>query len=153
MNANELLIYLTRKQLTAIFEAARALPADKLDWQPAPGARSALDQLQEFATALSRFGNAWTERKIEFNPEQFAEWKADRSKLTDIDELEKVATEQTEQFITFLQSVKPEDYNLPVEMPFPGEFKMADVLSYHYWNGAYHQGQILYIGNLLEDGN
>lgn len=149
MNANELLVYLTRRQLKSLFEAARALPADKLDWKPAPEARSALDQLQEFATALSQFGNAWTERKIEFNPEKFTEWKAERSKHTSIDELEKIATEQTEEFIKFLETVKPDDYDLPVDMPFPGEFTMADVLSYHYWNGAYHTGQITYIASLL----
>lgn len=150
MNANELLIHLTRQQLKGIFQAARSLPADKLDWKPAPEARSALDQLQEYATALSRFKNAWTERRITWSPEEFAAWKAERSKLTDLDELEKEAIAQTESFVAFLQEVRPEEYELPVEMPFPGEFNMADVLSYHYWNGAYHQGQIYYISTLLD---
>ncbi|MEA2553574.1 MAG: hypothetical protein QOJ65_1750, partial [Fimbriimonadaceae bacterium] len=40
MTATELLIHLTEKEIDSLFQAARRLPADKLDWKPAPDARS-----------------------------------------------------------------------------------------------------------------
>jgi uncharacterized damage-inducible protein DinB len=149
MNVQDLIVYLTEKHLDGVFEAARALPADKLDWKPSPESRSALDMLQEIATALGKFRDAFTERKIEFDPQKFQQWQAERSQLTSLDELEKRAKKETQWLVDYVRAMNPADLDLPVAMPFPGEFKLADIVTYHYWNCSYHQGQIYYIGTLL----
>jgi hypothetical protein len=150
MNALELLVHLTNRQIDSVFRAARALPADKLDWKPAPGARSALDQLQEIATASDRFFAIYTERKMEWSDEKFAEWMAERQQITSIDELERICKEQTKRLTDYILTVPESELTAPVELPFPGPFNMADVLSYQYWNASYHEGQINYIATLLE---
>ncbi|MEZ5163605.1 MAG: hypothetical protein R2688_07600 [Fimbriimonadaceae bacterium] len=42
-----------------------------------------------------------------------------------------------------------------VTLPFGGgmTITMADVLSIHYWNTVYHQGQVNFIQMLLGDGD
>ena len=149
MTANELLIHLTRSQVKETFDTARQLPADKLDWQPAPGARSALDQLQELATALDFNWDVYVTRRVEWSAEKAERWKAHRSQFTDIDELERMAMAGTERLSAFLATFDSAEFSAPVEFPIPGEFNMADCLSYHYWNATYHMGQINYIASLL----
>lgn len=151
MNAIELLIYLIEKKQKDVFAAARRLPADKLDWQPGPNARSALNQLQEIATAGEYFAAAHRDRKIEWSPERMQEWMEARSKLTSIDELEHRCAANTANLVADMRKMSESDLTLPVQMPFPGEFNLADILAYHYWNMGYHEGQINYIGSLLEE--
>jgi len=150
MNALELLIYLTEKQVDRVFEVARRLPAEKLDWKPAPGARSALCQLQEIATALPEFWPMFTERKMEWDGAQFERWMTERAKITSLDELEAITKKNTQLLVEFIKASDANDLTAPVQMPFPGEFNVADILSYHYWNAAYHEGQIMYIASLIE---
>lgn len=150
MNATELLCYLTDKQVDSLFTAARSVPADKLDWKPAPGARSALDQVQEAATAIDKFWSAYESKKVEWDQEAFNTWQAERGKLTSLDELERICKEQTKRLTDFIRKTNEDDLSLPVSMPFPGDFKFADILAYHYWNCSYHEGQINYIVSMLE---
>ena len=151
MTANELLIHLTRSQIKETFDAARQLPTERLNWQPAPGARSALDQLQELATALDFNWDVYTQRKVEWSQEKAERWTSYRAQFTDIDTLEKMAMTGTERLAEFLSIFDPADYSAPVEFPFPGEFNMADCLAYHYWNATYHNGQINYIASLIPE--
>jgi len=153
MNAIELLCRLNERELDSLFRVARTLPADRLDWKPAPGARSALDQLQEVVTAPIEFWSLYTDGKTSWNDESFAKWKETRSKLTTLDQLEKVGKENTAKLNEFMRTVDPAKLEDIVELPFPGgPYTVADVLSYHYWNISYHEGQITYIASLLEEG-
>lgn len=150
MTANELLIRQLRRQIDSFFEAVHAIPADKMEWQPSPNSRSVLDQLQEVATVFASLPEAVTARKLDFTPEMMEEWQAKRRQLTDVPELEKMTREGTEKLIEFIQSFDANGLGDPVEMPWPGDFRVADMMSYHYWNMAYHEGQIYYIGTLLK---
>jgi len=149
MTAQELLIHLTQKRVDALFDAARNIPADKLNWKPSENSRSALDQLQECATALARFNPASGQRKIEFDQQMFADWVAERSQITDLAELERICREQTAGLIEGIRKTPNEAFEEKYELPFPGEFKLADILAYHLWNCSYHEGQINQIGTLL----
>jgi len=149
LTAIDLTIRLTERQIDSLFKAARALPADKLDWKPAPGARSALDQLQEIATSYDQFKSAHLERKVEWSQEMFGQWMADRSQYTDLDVLEKMTREGYGKMIADLQAIDPENLTLSVSMPFPGDYTLADIYTYYYWNATYHEGQINYIASLL----
>lgn len=150
MNAIDLLIYLTERQIDSIFRAAAAIPADKLEWAPTPGNRSALDQLQEVATAPVAFWSAYSERKVEWDQEKFEKWKAERSKITTLPELEKLTRENIAKVVEFMRGLDPSELTAPVELPFPGSYNLADVLAYNYWNMGYHEGQITYIAAMLE---
>jgi uncharacterized damage-inducible protein DinB len=141
---------MTEKQIDRLFEIAHKFPADKLDWKPDDNTRSALDQLQEVATALPKFLPGIKARKIEFDPAEFAKWVEERSKITSLDELERLTRESTKELLDYIRTVPESDLDTKVDMPFPGEFKVADLLSYTLWNASYHEGQINYISFMLE---
>lgn len=150
MNATELMSYLTRKQVKSTFEAARRLPGDKLSWKPTPSSRSALDQLQELATAISYFWSLYSTGKMEWDEENYKKWYAERSQIVDLEELERMALADADRLAQHFGTMTAADLDKEVSMPFPGEYKMADIMAYHYWNASYHEGQINYIGTLLE---
>lgn len=152
MNAQELLINLTQKRADALFYAVRQFPADKLDWKPTESSRSALDMLQEIATALDRFEELYNKRTLEWNPDAYMAWVAERSQITSLDELQKMTQESTDRLAARIRATDPSEYTAPVQMPFPGDFNVADILAYHLWNMSYHEGQIYYIQTLIEGG-
>lgn len=148
MDARDLICRQNERQIDSLFRAARALRTEKLTWKPAPGARSALDQLQEIATSYTEFADAYRKRKVEWNPKEFARWMQERSQYTDLDELERMTREGNAKLAEEIRATDLADLSLPVEMPFPGDFTVADIFSYYSWNAAYHEGQIYYIGSL-----
>lgn len=89
------------------------------------------------------------DRKLEFTPESFAESVVERQKVTDLAELERMTREGTEELLAFVRTVSESELGDKVEMPWPGEFTVADLLGYHSWNMGYHEGQIYFIGGLL----
>lgn len=149
MNALELTAYNTRRQLDRFFEAFHAIPVDKIEWTPNEASRSALDQLQEVAVVFQGIADAITKRKLVMSDKDFANHLAERKKLTDVADLEKITRDGTEKLIEFMSTVKESELEEVVEMPWPGEFRVADLLGYHNWNMAYHEGQLYYIGTLL----
>jgi hypothetical protein len=151
MNALQLLCRMTERQIDTLFRNARALPADRLDWKPSPDSRSALDQLQEVATSCDTFREALKVRKITWSDEMFAAWMAERAKLTDLDTLEKHAREGHARLYEDIMNLTEAELDEPFEMPFPGEWKLADVLVYYHYNACYHDGQINYIGTLAKE--
>ncbi len=150
MNTQELLINLTNKRVDGLFFAARQFPADKLDWKPTPASRSALDMLQEIATALDEFEGLFTSRKLEWDENSYMNWVSERSKITSLDDLEAMTRDATQKLASLIQQSDTSTYAEPVQLPFPGEFNVADVLAYHLWNMSYHEGQIYYIQTLIE---
>lgn len=151
MNALDLIAYNTRRNLDRFFQAFHSIPVEKQDWSPNAASRSALDQLQEVAVVFQGIAEAVTKRKLVMTEEDYANYSTERKKLTDVGELEKMTREGTEQLIEFMKTVKESELDETVEMPWPGDFKVADLLGYHSWNMAYHEGQINFIGNLLAD--
>lgn len=149
VNAHELLLHLTRKQVANTFAAARKLPPNRLEWRPGPGARTALDQLQEFATAMDVTWDVYQSRKLSWSKEVNKAWMEKRSQITDIDELERIANANIDKLAGFLAEFDPADYAERIEVPFSKDYTMADCLALHFWNGAYHEGQINYIASLL----
>lgn len=152
MNSLDLIAYNTKRQLDRFFDAFHAIPADRQDWAPNAASRSALDQLQEVAVVFQGIADAVTKRKLVMTEEDYANYSTERKKLTDPAELERMTREGTERLIEFMKTVKESELEEVVEMPWPGEFRVADLLGYHSWNMAYHEGQINYIGNLLTEG-
>lgn len=150
MNARELLCRSINRGLKDLFVAARALPADRLAWQPTPASRSALSQLQECATILGFMGDALDTREIKFSPDSFEKWKEERAKITSIDELETVALANAKALCEKIMTLTDAELEEPVKNPWDAEMLVCDALVYHAWNYGYHEGQINYIAGLIE---
>jgi len=150
MTAAELLSRLTRNQVRDTFAAARRLPPERLDWKLTPSSRSAQDQLQEFATAVQFNWSLFETRRLNWSDEKAAEWEQSRSKIRDLDELEKLAYEAADRLEAMLRSLPPSELNAKIEFGDGSEYTVADCAAYHFWNGAYHEGQINYIASFIE---
>ncbi|CAN5650044.1 hypothetical protein BH11ARM2_BH11ARM2_11960 [soil metagenome] len=150
MTAKELLIHQTRVRLADFIETVRKFPQGKLDWKPAPGARTALDQIQEVATILDFGSMDYKARKMDFKMEEFGAYVESRAKITELDELIRRLEASCEKAIKDIESVPDEELLMPFEMPWPVDFKVVDVLGYQQWNMGYHAAQITYIESLLE---
>jgi hypothetical protein len=88
-------------------------------------------------------------RKLVMTQEDYAKYTEDRKKVTDVEQLEKMTRDGTANYVEFVKTIKPEELMETVEMPWPGDFRVADLLGYHSWNMAYHEGQITYIAGLI----
>lgn len=150
MTAFELLERQTRRQLTNFVEAVRSIPADKFEWQPAPGARSALNLLQEVATINDLKPDLYETRKLEFTPEMGDEMNRRMNEHTKVETLLKMVEESTERELARMRALPVASYHLPVEMPWSDDFEVIDVMGYHNWNMAYHEGQLVYIASMLQ---
>ncbi|RYG46220.1 DinB family protein [bacterium] len=150
MTAQELLIRQSERNLATLIETVRAFPKDKLDWKPAPGARSALNQLQEIATILEMSGDMYGKRKLEFNMDDYGTWVARREQYTDAEELIEMITKTTAHNNEEIAKIADDQLLTPFEMPWPGDFTLVDIMSYHQWNMAYHDAQINYLASMLE---
>lgn len=150
MTVQEFIIYITEKEIQALNQAADSLPEDKLDWKPAPGARSALDQLQEAATAMQAFVSDLKAQKVTFDEERMKTWMNSRSQLTSREQINAAFDEGMNLFREYINALDPAEFNNIVEVPMPGEWRVANLAYYHPWNLAYHVGQINYIKSLLD---
>ncbi len=149
MDARQTLVRLLERQQDSFIEMVKRVPADRLDWSPAPGMRSALDQFQEVATAVGQNWDVYSERKMEWSPERMEAWKAHRAEYTTLEALEARLREDTARIVAHVRSLTEEDLATPTEMPFPGEFLVVDNVYFHVWNMAYHEGQISYLLQML----
>jgi hypothetical protein len=149
MTAQDVLIRQLERQLEGFLRAVKAVPTDKLEWVAAEGLRSALDQFQEVATAVSEFWTLYTDHKFAMSPEIAGVWMVKRRKITSIDELESRLRADTAQLIELVRNGSAESLNSTVDVPMPGETKLVDAVSFHYWNMSYHEGQINLIVQML----
>jgi uncharacterized damage-inducible protein DinB len=130
------------RQLEKFLMTVKMVPADKLTWAPKEGMRSALDQFQEVATVIGDHWSVFLDRKMEMNQDSVAAWILRRSALTDLESLEKRLREDTQKLVDYTLGLADSDLLLTVEMPVPGDFRVADLIQLHTWNMSYHEGQI-----------
>lgn len=149
MQATDLLIRQLERELDGFLRIAGKVPADKLDWTPGEGTRSALSQMQEVATVISENWGLYETRQMVWNDEAFAAWLEKRGELTTFEAIETRLRADIQQLIDFVRTMTPEDLEADVQMPWPGEFKVCDTIYYACWNMAYHEGQIATILMLL----
>lgn len=142
MRATELLVQLLQRGQDGFVKMAGRVPEDKLDWQPDPALRSALDQMQELATILDFMGGAFEKREVTFDPEMFARYQAQRKLLATREACIEALREATRKLCDLTAAMPEEDLGAPVKMPWPVERNVADMIHYHVWNMAYHEGQI-----------
>jgi hypothetical protein len=116
------------------------LPADKLDWKPAPTAKSALEIVNHTAYFLTGMASAvaggWVEPKYE--------------PAGDLQSAQALITESANRYAAALEGVRPEDLQRKVDLPF-GSFPLAQAASMAMVDLLHHHGQLAYIQTLLGD--
>lgn len=138
----------TRKAAANVLTAIGNLPVDKRNWQPAAGARSAMDQLAECA-----LNNGYVADLVETR-----RWAAPERSVYDqlkqdlvasgLEAVKELLDKNTERLVGVILGL-PDD-QLPVEVGMPwGSGTLDGVIAYPYWNMGYHEGQINYIGSIL----
>jgi uncharacterized damage-inducible protein DinB len=48
----------------------------------------------------------------------------------------------TQKLIDYTLGVPSDLLSQPIQMPFPGDFILSDLIHYHAYNMSYHEGQI-----------
>lgn len=157
MTVKDLIIKTTEESVDALFNNARAVPADKITWAP-EGARSVLSVCQECAQAPGWSTVMITERAIRFeagkdmNEDSWEDAVKERSAWTTIDECERVCRERTAKLIEAIRAFPEEDLEKTLFLPFTGkDHPYWDLMMYPQWNATWHVGQIAYIQTMLGD--
>lgn len=117
------------------------IPADRLGWKPAPGAKSALEIVQHVAGALNFMrpvltGGAFTRSEIPLP--------------TDCKSAQELVRAAVREYAAALRQVDPERLGDPIELPF-GTFPLAQCSGFPPFDVMHHHGQIAYIETLLGD--
>jgi len=144
----------TEQAVKWLFDTARHVPADKLEWKPLDNGRSCLDQLQECAQAPTWFLPMLETRQTQqLDPAMYEEARAARREWDTLEKCEEVCKANTAKLLDVIRNYPDEDLSTEIAHPFaPGEtIKLAHVMLWHYWNMVYHLGQINYIQTLLGD--
>lgn len=119
------------------------IPADKMDWKPAPTAASALEIINHNVTALKSIQPVLSGGSMgtpEFTP------------ATNVAEAKALIVSAAQEYAQALRSMNPEDLNKTVQMRF-GPFPLARVVSMAVIDTIHHHGQIAYIQTLLGDND
>lgn len=154
MDYREQLLKQTAGVVASILKYARAMPEDKLRWRVNDVGRSALDMLQEIAQSPTYIVPILRNRSCPpFDPEMFGEMTAARQAWNSIDACEKVWNENFATLKDTVESFPEDEMTVEIDLPFVEGLRQsfADIMSYPYWNAAYHLGQICFIQTLYGD--
>jgi uncharacterized damage-inducible protein DinB len=151
MRLQDFLAESTDDALQALFRNAEAIPIDKLTWQPAPEARSVLDQLQECAQVPAMFKKVLKGEMVEFTPETLVYARRERREWTTVDECRRVCEFNTKSLCEDIRHFPDDRMNQQIMLPWGESVTILKLLTLHHWNMVWHTGQIAYIQRLLGD--
>lgn len=154
MDIRQHMIDTTKAAAADAFKCARAVPADKMDWQPLELGRSVLDQCRELAMCPS-----WArsiildEAQPEWNEETFDAIKKEQEQWRTVDDCEAECNRRLEALFDVFRNLSDADLKKTKWLPYDGgrDFTMAEMMDYPRWNFIYHVGQISYIQTLYGD--
>jgi len=116
------------------------VPDDKLDWQPAPEAKSVLDIAHEIALSTDSISNLMISGQYQKNVARPATREEAQNAIT--------AAAQT--YAEALRGLTQEQLSGNVQFPW-GEMPMQQVVEMPVIEATHHHGQIAYIQTLLGD--
>ncbi|MEQ1932517.1 MAG: hypothetical protein ABL962_01370 [Fimbriimonadaceae bacterium] len=154
MKLQEHMIEITKNAAKEVFKCARAVPEDKVDWQPLDLGRSVLDQCREMAMcpkwAVDIISDA---PQPVWNDEAFAAIKKEQEQWKTVDDCEAECNRRLEQLFEVFRSMPDEHLAKTKWLPYDGgrDFTMQEMMDYPRWNFNYHLGQISYIQTLYGD--
>ena len=113
---------------------------DKLDWKPAPSAKSALEICAE-VVGVARHMPHMIKGETD---------NIERPVFTSREEAQQNVESATADYAAFLQTLGPDDMSGEVQMPF-GAMAKIEVIGIPVVDAVHHHGQIAYIQTLLGD--
>jgi hypothetical protein len=131
----------------ALFQSARAMPEDKLDWKPADDARTALDIVRECAYTPAGLpgllaGNGTDPAFLE----EFGRLAAEARTWTTLEAVEAGYRKNIETALGAIRACPDEALDQVYPVPFgAGRLTGEQIVMMCYWNMVYHMGQINYI--------
>lgn len=139
----------TQKAMETFVTAFERLPEDKREWCPMGKARTAIDQAAELAILNGSTCNLLETRKWPENFD-FNDYYSKKDALAEQgwSAVKAVLEENTKKVVSVIKSLKTEDLDLPIEMPW-GPMSVSQIAAYPYWNMSYHEGQVNYIASML----
>lgn len=155
MRYQEHIIEATREAAESTFRYLRAVPADKLEWQPAETSRHALDLAREIAWCPLWSAELLEGKPFEWSPEIQEQMKAKDSQWKTVADCERVFAEHFARYEAVVSALSDEDLAKTQFLPFDGgrDHSYKELAAFPHWNIVYHQGQVAYIQTLYGDGN
>jgi hypothetical protein len=139
----------TAKAAEDLIAAVERVPDDKRAWSPMGDARTVLDVAAECAILNGSTVNMLQTRAwpAEYD---FAEYEREKAELASKGwpAVKALLNENTPRAIAAIKELKDEDLDVEVPMPW-GNFTVAQIASYPYWNMCYHEGQANYVAAML----
>ncbi len=153
MSYQDRMVRSTSRAVETLFKNARAVPADKLEWQPMDQGRTVLDQLQECSSSPRFYAMILEEKKFpEISDEDRATMQAERKSWATIDDCEKACKAYTDRFIAAVKNISDNELDTVIEIPGRDqEFTISDIVAAHCNHLLYHNGQINYMQTLYGD--
>lgn len=148
--AQEYIARITVKAVSSLETALLHLPEEKRNWSPGGNARTALDMVAECAI-MSDATITLLQTKVFDQSFDFTEYNRKRAELAqDWPTLQAQLHDSAARVAEAIRAIPDEDLTVVVTMPW-GTNTIEDIAGYPYWNMSYHEGQINYIGSLLEE--
>ena len=148
MTIKEFIIRETDRAFSNFMEAARKVPADKVDWKPLDNGRSVLDQAQECALCP-----LWVPGILDargFDPAGMGAMEEAKKGLTSLDACEAAGKANLETMNAAINAFPDSDMDVEIDLPW-GHYTLRDVMTFPSWNLTYHFGQVAYIQTLYGD--
>lgn len=144
---------MTSGSMDNFFKYARAVPEDKVTWQPLDTGRSVLDLCQECAqspawgVALMKAG-----KFTGFDDDFMAKMMAERAGWTTVEDCERVCRERANALFDAIREFPEERMHETIELPWGKKtYAWWEIMLLHNWNITYHLGQVAYIQTLYGD--
>ncbi|MBS1720158.1 MAG: hypothetical protein JST35_06910 [Armatimonadetes bacterium] len=152
MQYQSYLIDATRHAGSRFFDFARAVPADKLEWAPAEGARTTLDIAREIAMC-PQWGIDTVEGMPEWDEAVMAEYERQTKALVTLDDCQTEFNRRMDKLAEYVSGLDDEFLKEERDLIFtPGrKWKVADLIDFPRWNCTYHIGQVAYIQTCYGD--
>ncbi len=140
----------TSKAAADLIAAVEALPADKRNWSPMDKARTALDQAAECAILNGSTISILQTKSFpdSFTMEDFGKQKD--ALAADWDKLKETLLANTASACAAIEAVPDSELEINIPMPW-GNYSVAQVMNYPFWNMSYHEGQVNYISFLAKE--
>ena len=136
---------LIESQYEDMISAAEKIGADHAEWKPLGKGRSILSQLQECAVRADQVLGTLNGEAAGGPPsaEALAQYATFEAAV-------RGCRDSASALAAKLRTLSPDDMQKTTTNQF-GEFSFARLIVGAYWNASYHEGQIVYIGSLLEE--
>lgn len=130
------------------------VPDDKLNWSPTPTAKSALRVAAHTALYAGRFARMIRERAVPVVTD-LAAWEAqvasEELMITTREEVERVFRAGTDEVLSALDTVTPEDLESTLDSGQGWSMPMRFVVALPGWHATLHTGQIDFIQTCYGD--